>query len=603
MNNIETSLNLPSADFGALKQSLKDFLKTKDNLKDYDFDGSVLSIVLDTLSYNSHLNTFYLNMIGNESFLLTAIKRANVVSAARDLGYTPKSAQSASTKLYIEVTPLDNSDAYDYITLPTGYTFLSSSLSNTYTFSTLDDIKLNYDFSIGKYTSDKVEIFEGRLLVHEWSVVAEKVIGEPDTITDVTLGGAVIPNLNVDSTTLRVYVSDGEDTGEFYEYRKYTSGVNLSNTSKMFFINENELGLLYITFGDGILGYKPAVGSKIKIMYMVASGASANNIVQYSASMSTTNGNISKITPLHPSAGGSDVESIESIKYNAQLGYESQGKAVVTGDYEYIMREIYPNAKKVISWGGQDNDPPQFGKVFIAIQVKDGLILTNYDKKIIAEKLSKKSITTITPTIVDPDYTYIDLNVSLKWKNGIEITKAAETLVTNKIKEYAKNTLNTFNKDLEYSRLLNVIDSTSHDIISNKTDIILSKRITINDNKLDTYILSYGSALKHNTIISSKFSYSSFDDCYIKNNGNRLELVKDMVVNGKSSLMVILSNVGNIDYSSGVIYLKPLSIGTDNLYFDTVNNTKFLKLYATPVNYDIEAAKSQILIVDNIKVI
>lgn len=603
MNNIETSLNLPSADFDTLKQSLKDFLKTKDNLKDYDFDGSVLSIVLDTLSYNSHLNTFYLNMIGNESFLLTAIKRANVVSAARDLGYTPKSAQSASTKLYIEVTPLDNSDAYDYITLPTGYTFLSSSLSNTYTFSTLDDIKLNYDFSIGKYTSDKVEIFEGRLLVHEWSVVTEKVIGEPDTITDVTLGGAVIPNLNVDSTTLRVYVSDGEDTGEFYEYRKYDGGVSLSNDSKIFFVNENELGLIYITFGDGVLGYKPAIGSKIKIMYMVASGASANNIVQYSASMSTTNGNISKITPLYPSGGGSDVESIESIKYNAQLGYESQGKAVVTGDYEYIMRDIYPNAKKVISWGGQDNNPPQFGKVFIAIQVKDGLILTDYDKKIIAEKLSKKSITTITPTIVDPDYTYIDLNVSLKWKNGIEITKAAETLITNKIKEYAKNTLNTFNKDLEYSRLLNVIDSASHDIVSNKTDIILSKRITVNDNKLDTYILSYGSALKLNTIISSKFSYSSFNDCYIKNNGNRLELVKDMVENGKSRLMVIVSNIGNIDYDEGIIYLKPLNINTDNLYFDAVNNTKFLKLYATPVNYDIEAAKSQILIVDNIKVI
>lgn len=603
MNNIETSLNLPSADFDTLKQSLKDFLKTKDNLKDYDFDGSVLSIVLDTLSYNSHLNTFYLNMIGNESFLLTAIKRANVVAAARDLGYTPKSAQSASTKLYIEVTPLDNSDAYDYITLPTGYTFLSSSLSNTYTFSTLDDIKLNYDFSIGKYTSDKVEIFEGRLLVHEWSVVTEKVIGEPDTITDVTLGGAVIPNLNVDSTTLRVYVSDGEDTGEFYEYRKYDGGLSLSNDSKIFFVNENELGLLYITFGDGVLGYKPAIGSKIKIMYMVASGASANNIIQYSASMSTTNGNISKITPLYPSGGGSDVESIESIKYNAQLGYESQGKAVVTGDYEYIMRDIYPNAKKVISWGGQDNNPPQFGKVFIAIQVKDGLILTDYDKKIIAEKLSKKSITTITPTIVDPDYTYIDLNVSLKWKNGVEITKAAETLITNKIKEYAKNTLNTFNKDLEYSRLLNVIDSASHDIVSNKTDIILSKRITINDNKLDTYILSYGSALKLNSIISSKFSYSSFNDCYIKNNGNRLELVKDMVENGKSRLMVIVSNIGNIDYDEGIIYLKPLNINTDNLYFDAVNNTKFLKLYATPVNYDIEAAKSQILIVDNIKVI
>ena len=604
MNNIETSLNLPSADFDTLKQSLKDYLKSKDNLKDYDFDGSVLSILLDTLSYNSHLNTFYLNMIGNESFLLTAIKRANVVAAARDLGYTPKSAKSAATELYIEVTPVDNSNPDDYITLPTGYTFLSSSLSNTYSFSTLDDVKLDYDFSIGKYTSDKVKVFEGRLLVHEWDVVKDTVVGEPNTISDVTLSGAVIPNLSVDSTTLKVYVSSEDSSGEFISYQKYDNGVsNLNNNTKVFFISENELGLLSITFGDGVLGYKPPIGSKIKILYMISSGASANSIIQFSPSMSTTNGMITKVSPLYPSGGGSNIESIESIKYNAQLSYESQGKAVVTGDYEYIMKDIYPNAKKVISWGGQDNNPPQFGKVFIAIQVKEGLILTRYDKQNIAEQISKKNMTTITPIIVDPDYTYIDLNVALKWKNNIEITKASETVIVNKIKDYAKNTLNTFNKDLEYSRLLNIIDSSANDIISNKTDIILSKRIRIINNKPDNYMLTYGSSLKENSIYSSKFSYSSFTDCYIRNNGNRLEIVKEQIQNGKNSILIILSNAGSISYTDGIIYLKNLIISTDALYFDSINNTRYLKIYATPINNDISAAKNQILNIDNIKVI
>lgn len=603
MNNVETSLNLPSADFDTLKDSLKEFLKSKDNLKDYDFDGSVLSILLDTLSYNSHLNTFYLNMVGNESFLLTAIKRANVIAAARDLGYTPKSTQSASSRLYIEVTPLDNSTPDDYITLPTGYTFLSSSISNTYSFSTLDDVKLDYDFSLSKYTSDKAEVFEGRLLVHEWDVVKDIVIGEPNSISDVVLSGAVIPNLSVDSTTLRVYVSSELESGGFVRYRKYDGGVALDNKSTVFFINENELGLLTITFGDGILGYKPPVGSKIKILYMISSGASANGIIQFSPSMSTTNGNITKVIPIHPSGGGSNVESIESIKYNAQLGYESQGKAVVTGDYEYIVKDIYPNAKKVISWGGQDNNPPQFGKVFVAIQVKEGLILTSYDKRNIAEQISKKNMTTITPIIVDPDYTYIDLNVALKWKNNIEITKASETIIINKIKEYAKNTLNTFNKDLEYSRLLNIIDSSSSDIISNKTDIILSKRVRIINNKPDNYILTYGSSLKENSIISSKFSYSSFTDCYIRNNGNRLEIVKEQIRNGKNDILVILSNAGNINYSDGIIYLKNLIFSDANLYFDAINNARYLKLYATPTNNDIMSAKNQILNIDNIKVI
>lgn len=600
MNNI--NLPLPSPDFDSLKNSLKDFMSTYEGLTDYDYSGSTISILLDTLAYNSHLNAFWLNMIGNEAFLKTAIKRGNVVAAARDLGYTPKSAQSAKTTLYMEVTPKPDITPEEYITLPAGSSFTASNDSASYSFNTLDDIRIDYNYSSGKYISDEVKIYEGRLLVHEWTVVSEIIPGEPNTLDDVTLTGFVIPNLSVDSSTMRVYVSDTDLANEFIQFTKYDGGVNIRENSNVFFLSENEMGLLNVTFGDGNLGYKPGVGAKIKVVYMIASGPGANNIVSFSSSSFAQNSTVTKITALHASGGGAHAETIESIKYNAQLNYESQGKAVVTGDYEYLVKDIYPNAKKVITWGGQDSVPPQYGKVFIAIQVYDGLILTNKDKRDIIAKLKKKNITTVMPVIVDPDYIYIDLDITLNWAKNANISDIIENKVLARVKDYAKNTLNNFDKNLEYSRLLSVIDDSSIEIVSNNTTITLMKRLNIVNSKQKEFSINFGAPLVEGSITSTPFSYSSFDNCIFTTRGNKLQITAMTNIGGKITNSVIVSNVGDIDYDTGNILLKNLEINSDNLFFDNVNNSYYLKIFAKPVSNDIITTRNQILNIDNIKV-
>lgn len=600
--NTNRTLPVPNPDFDSLKASLKDFMKSYDGLSDYNFDGSTISILLDTLSYNSHLNAFWLNMIANEAFIKTAVKRNNVVSAARDLGYTPSNASSAMTELYLELEPTQV--ATSSTTLPAGTTFTSSTNNTSYSFNLLDDITIDYNYEKGVYIADNVKVYEGRLLVHEWEVAVENELGKPNLVKDVTLTGISLPNQNVDSKLLKVYVQDDNINSNYIKFNPYSDGLSLKKNSLAYFVSEDELGLVNITFGDGVIGYKPSIGSKIKVVYLISSGPGPNGVATFNQSSGTETGTVTTCISKYPAAGGAFAEDIASIKYNAQLNYESQGKAVVTGDYEYLVRNAYPNAKKVITWGGQDNIPPQFGKVFISIQPKAGLTITTKEKFEILEKISKKNIATVNPIIVDPEEIYIDLIVTINYIPDNEISSGAlERIVSDNIRTYADNALNMFDKNLEYSRLLTNIDDSSKYITSNITDILLSKRLNVYNNKQKEFSLNYGNALVPGSINSSAFSYSSYESCFFSTSGNKLQIVTDIVENQELRRITVVTDAGTVDYETGSISLKVLPITPNKSYFDNIKNNYYVKIFAKPASNNIRAKRNQILQIDNIKIL
>lgn len=601
-NNTDT-LPLPNPDFTAIKSSLKEFMRNYEDLKDYDFDGSTLSILLDTLSYNSHLNAFWLNMVGNEAFLKTAVKRNSVVSAARDLGYTPTSARSASTTLHVEFEPKDTTLIKPFIDVYEGTAFTAATDTSSYTFNLLDRVQAYYDSSVNKYIAEDITVYEGRMLLHEWEVVAKETLGEPNKVADITNDGISIPNLNVDSSLLKVFVNEvGHDVldgiyrdGNGYAlYSEYDNSLNIDKDSRVYFISEDELGRVNISFGNNRLGFKPPVGSKITVSYIVSSGNSANGIGKFNYASSIDGVNVTSVIPLYPSSGGSFPESVESIKHNAQLSYESQGNAIVKGDYEFLVSQVYPNAKKVISWAGQDMNPPQYGKVFVSVQPKDGEILTEKDKNSIKKYLNSRNIITINPVIIDPDYLDINLNVLLSYSTAQTSAGLIHASVIDAIKEFERNKLQTFNRDLDYSRLLSVIDNASTAIQSNITDITISKRLVVNTKQPREYTLNFGNELKPGSLKSTFFSYSSFKNCYFKANNNMLS-----VYSGDS---LVLSDAGTVDYVNGLVTIRPLKIVADNAHFDKYSNSYYIQLEAVPKSNNIKSNNNQILNIDKILV-
>ena len=601
VNSSSNSLPLPNPDFDSLKSSLKTFLMNQESLKDYDFDGSVLSVILDTLSYNSHLNAFWLNMIGNEAFLKTAIKRNNVVANALDLGYTPSSAKSAHTKLHLEYIPKDKNNIEETILIPAGSTFSASGNVSSYNFNLLDSVVANYDEEKERYIAEDVLVYEGRLLVHEFTVTSEDVLDESSKVSDVTLEGLSLPNLNVDATTLKVYVKDDNLNNDFIRFFEYDKTLNIASDSQVYFVSEDEFGRVNVSFGDGKLGYRPTPGSKIKIVYLISSGPGANRIAKFNQTSGISDVELETIIPLYPSSGGCFSESIDSIKYNAQLGYESQGKAIVTGDYEYMVRKIYPHVKKVITWGGQDAVPPQYGKVFVSIQPKDGIILTTKDKDIIKKYIESKNIATIDTIIIEPDYIYVDLNVYLTCNEMQNIsTNSLKNKIVKTIKNYEKNKLQTFDKDLDYSRLLSEIDNTSSYIRSNITELTLYKKLHINEKKRE-YNLNFGNAIIKQSISSSRFTYNTWTNCYFKLFNDNIAIAR-IGIDGNE--IIVLSNAGSIDENNGIIRLKSLPIipNENSINYDNYYNAYFIKISAKPKSNNITTLNNQIINIGNINV-
>lgn len=581
-SNSVNSLPIPSPDFTPIKESLKVFLKSQDTLKDYDFDGAALNVILDLLSYNTHLNSFWLNMVANEQYLVSAIKRQNIISNAAKLGYRPTSAKSAFCDIVVTFNP-EPTITEDVVLIPAGTTFLSSTNSSSYVFNTMRDYVATKDPVTGKYVSETMRIYEGRLLIHEYRVVTQKQFGEIDTTDDVTLTGVSVPNLNVDTSLLSVYVDDSTDNiSDFEEYTLYEKdSLAISKDSRYYFLSEDEFGYPKITFGDGVLGKKPAVGSIIKVAYIISSGPGANNVGVFNQATRIENMTVESIIPLFPAAGGAWSESNDSIKYNAKLFYEAQGRAVTLNDYQHFAKQAYPNYANMNVWPGEDNIPPVFGKVFISIQPKRGLFVSDYDKKEIKKYIQSKNILTIKPEVVDPDYLSLDLVVNVKWQgsNGT-INQDVTAAIENYFKEKS-----TFNSHIEYSRLTAAIDQSNKNIISNSVSYILKRQF----NQLSNSSLPFYNAIVPGSLASEEFTFNNFSKCKIVDDSGIIKIISFF----EGQNVTVDPDIGTINYETGLIIIDSSKLSIRQLS---------VVLYAKPALQNIKSDRNCIINISDVKI-
>ena len=586
-----TKLEISELDFDGIKDNLKTFLSQQDEFRDYDFEGSGMSVLLDVLAYNTHYLGFNANMLANEMFLDSADLRASVVSLAKTVGYTPKSAVTPLANINVVV----NGATASSLTMVRGTKFTSTVNGTSYSFVN------NADISIipadGVYTFSRLDIYEGTYLNYKYTASTADIDQR-----------YIIPNDDVDTSTLTVKVQNSSSDSITNTYQLVDGITALDSTSKVYFLQEVENGRYEVYFGDGVLGKAIADGNIIILDYIVTNRSEANG-----ASTFTLNGTIQglsdvTITTNDNASNGSAAESISSIKYNAPRDYTAQDRAVTAEDYKVIVKGLYANAQAVQVYGGEDADPVAFGKVYISIKAKSGSNLTTATKTSLVQSLKSYAVASVTPVIIDPETTFLTLTTKFKYNSNLT-TKAKSTLETNvlnTITSYNNDTLENFTGMFRHSVLIGLIDATDTAILSNVTIVKLYKFITPTLNEGLKYTLNFNNAFYnphsgHNASAGGIISSTGFkinDDLSLNEHfldddgaGN----LRVYYLNGTVRVYTS-SSYGTVDYTTGKVVLTSAHI-TSISNVDGAASTR-VRIFTLPNSNDIVPVRNQVLEID-----
>lgn len=493
-------LNVTELDFDTIKTNLKNFLKQQSEFSDYDFEGAGLSVLLDILAYNTHYNAYYMNMLANESFLDSAILRNSVVSHAKKYGYTPRSIRAPVAKINFNINSLSSTPGS--LTLPKGYTFVSNLIdTRSYNFITLDDMTVSKTGNNFVFTN--VSIYEGTLVNYSYT---HSQTTNPKQIF-------VIPDENVDTSTLKVTVRQSSSNLTSVVYNLNTDVLNVDSTSTVYYLQEGQNGKYEIYFGDDILGKKIPDGGVITLNYIVTNGSlsnKANNFIATTPIGSYTNFTVSSISA---ASGGTLKETVDQIKFAAPLQFTSQNRAVTKNDYIKLIQQKYPQFESVNVWGGEENVPPVYGKVFIAAKPKLGFEVTDAEKEFVKEEIIKPiSVLTVTPEIVDVDYNYLKLISKIYYDPTKTISNVnnLKTSVQAKIENFCEENLNTFNSIFRSSLLKTEIDNLDDSIVSNELELFVTKKFRPDLINSNSYTLDYGITLDKGTTVDNLYSNPEF---------------------------------------------------------------------------------------------
>jgi len=493
-------LRVTELDFDEIKTNLKNFLKSQNEFTDYDFDGSGLSVLLDILAYNTHYNAYYLNMIANESFLDTALLRNSVVSHSKKFGYVPRSATAARATINFTINSLNSTPGS--LTLPRGYVFLSSLIDNkVYNFVTLEDTTVTKTGT--NFVFNNLKIYEGTLNRYSFNYSESS---NPKQIF-------TIPNENVDTSTLKVTVQQASSNTDSVVYSLATDVLNLTSNSNVYFLQEGLNNQYEIYFGDNIIGKKIPDGGVVNVTYLSTSGSVANKANNFVATSPVSSFTTFTVIPVAASAGGSEKESVDQIKFAAPLQFISQNRAVTKNDYVKLIQQKYPQFDAVNVWGGEENIPPVYGKVFISAKPKLGFEVSDTEKDFFINEIVKPiSVLTVTPEFVDVDYNYVKL-ISTVYYDPTKTDLNSQTLqskISTAINSFSNLNLNKFNSIFSSSKLRTNIDNSDVSVISNELEIFLSKRFRPLLNQTNTYILDFGVELSRGTTLDNFYSSPTF---------------------------------------------------------------------------------------------
>ena len=570
-------VNFANLDFDQIKESIKDYLRANSNFTDYDFEGSNLSTIIDTLAYNTYITSYNANMVSNEVFIDSATLRENVVSLARNIGYVPRSRKSSVANVSFVVNAANTTAVT--LTLKAGAVLTSRSTQSdknkNYIFSIPNDITVPVDAD--GFARFNIDVYEGTFVTQTFTVDT----GNPRQ-------KFILPNSGIDTDTLSVIVKDTELSTVSRKFSLFDSLFNVTKDTRCYFIHEISQERYELLFGDGIFGVKLDNSNFIQATYIISNGPSANNITNftYIGNIVDNNGanvsqGVSIVSTNVPSYGGKSIETVESVKKYAPQIYASQNRAVTAADYEALVPQIYPEAESVSAFGGEDLTPPEFGKVFISIKPYNGVFLSSAIKQNLQQSIKKFTVAGIRPEIIDLKYLYVEADVETYYNpNKAPSASFVQNLVTQNIQKYSDSSeLNQFGARFKYSKFQKVVDSSNESITSNITTVKMRRDMQVRLNTFAEYELCFGnrfhvknhghSPVYQGTLLgynirSTGFTVSGISGTVYLGDRPTGNLEKGTVflfkLNSPTEPIIVKKNVGVIDYMKGEIKLNPINI-------------------------------------------
>jgi hypothetical protein len=586
---VNTDLIVTGLDFDIIRANLRNYIASKSEFADYDFADSALGTLLDLLAYNTYYNSFYINMAVNESFLDTAQLYDSVVSLAKTLGYTPRSARGAETNINLIFTQSVANTTFRSINVPKNTLFTTIVNGTSYKFVTPQTYTITANTNNG--FSSLIRIVEGEPLTHRY------------IFNSASNTSFILPNQQIDTTSITVSVTA---SGNIQTYTLADDIFAVNSSAQVYFVEADRNQKYKIAFGDDVLGKKPTTGSVVAISYRVCNGKMTNGANSFSLVNTTIDGQTSiSIQPVGRASGGADIETIESVRFNAPRMYETQNRSVTAEDYKRLILEQNPDVSSISVWGGEENIPPIYGKVFLAAKPKVGTLFSANRKEEIIKKIRKYNVQSIDVEIVDPTYLYIVPYINVRYNPNQTSATPGELAasVASRVILFEENYMSTFGKSFRFSRFLDYIDSTDESIQTTDCTIRLRKTFTPNLSGVNTYSLNFNNPLQrlgnkevifnnskqpgYGGITSSSFIYSG-NTCYFDDDGYGTLRIYYASTAGQLGRVYVNYTAGTINYDTGVVTI-------DN-FVPTSYTGDALSIIAAPLSPNITPVRNQILL-------
>ncbi len=554
-----SALSVANIDFTDIKNDLKLYLTSQDRLKDFDFSGSNMNVMLDILSYNTYMQNFYLNMVAAEGFIDSAQLRDSVVSHAKTLNYLPSSYSSSKAQIDFEILPA-NTPAN--ITIPKYTSFTTQVDSNTYTFSTDERITVSVDTD-GRYIIEDLDLYEGEI-VYEYYTIN----------TSNTSQRVVLSNKEVDTSSIDIKVLTSSTDTTNAAYTHSLSTIGLDSSSNVYFIVPAENEKYEIQFGDGVVGRKLINGNVVEVVYRKSSGELPNGANSFTIGTNDIPYNNTDITVVSNAKGGGNAETIENIKINAPRSISIQDRTVTVGDYKTLLLQNFNDIETLHVYGGEQQTPPEFGKVIISVDLKNADGIPDSRKKDIEDFLRLRSPLATVPKVVDPEFLFLNINSDVRYDPNLT-TKSdldIKSLVIDKIQSFANTNINKFASTLRKSQLVRNIDDSDSSILNNDTSLLLQKVIVPTIDTSDSFVLDFNNQILQEIpqadstfvdgsapVTSTQFTFKTLTQCSLRDDGQgTLQIVKQ----SNGAVQIIEPNAGTVNYENGMVNVNGLNVSS-----------------------------------------
>ena len=569
-----STIRVTDLNFNSIKSNLKAFLRGKPEFTDYDFEGSGLSQILDLLTYNTYYNAVYTNLVGNEMFLDSAQIRNNVVARAKMLGYTPTSARSASATLNVTITPSTNLNS---VTINSNTLFTSTLDGIQYKFTTPDTYVLTRESG---YSSNTVTIKEGEPITQKF------------TVNTSTSQRFILDNANADTTSIKIRVQTSSANTAKRTFTEATNIVDVQANSQVYFIQENEDGKYELLFGDGILGKALDNGNIVISDYRVTNGSIVNGANNFVAPSTLGGQSTFTVSVANSAFGGANAESIESVKFNAPKSFQRQNRAVISNDYKRTILAEAPDVQAVSVWGGEDNDPPIYGKVYIAAKPTSGNLLSDQRKAELVTLLTTKNVVTISPTFVDATFLYVVPTIKVRYNVAATslLASAISDKVATAVLNFETSQLSLFDKKFRESDFIASVTESDQSILGANITYRMMKRFTPNQNVTTSYSIAFNNGISnphaghYGAVSSTSFTFQN-QTCFLDDDGNGV--LRIYYLDSQNNKTYLNTSAGTVNYSTGLVNIKSV----------VITSSSTIEVSTKPAINDIAPARNMILLI------